>query len=140
MYYADLSTKCQVDRGSRVRAIGWLSKDHAFTTGDVPQEFLATLRVHLAAAVQRVITAGPHFCELCANPSDKRKRVGGSRNLWIPTIDYVYVAPELILHYIEKHNYRPPDEFVIAVTACPPQDSLEYVVLLTRFPLVRVNE
>jgi hypothetical protein len=28
----------------------------------------------------------------------------------------VYVCPALILHYILDHSYRPPDEFVQAVT------------------------
>lgn len=27
----------------------------------------------------------------------------------------VYSAPSLVLHYLERHRYRPPEEFVRAV-------------------------
>ncbi len=38
--------------------------------------------------------------------------------------DKVYAAPDLIYHYVEKHGYKPPDEFVEAVLNGPyPADS-----------------
>jgi hypothetical protein len=27
----------------------------------------------------------------------------------------IYAAPDMIIHYVEKHGYRPPDHFVQAV-------------------------
>ena len=50
----------------------------------------------------------------------------GFRNLWIPGKDVIYVAPELIVHYIEAHAYRPPDEFCKAVCRCPDMTSAKY--------------
>lgn len=44
----------------------------------------------------------------------------GVINLYIPSADCVYVAPSLIVHYIEAHGYRPPDSFCRAVLDCPP--------------------
>jgi hypothetical protein len=32
----------------------------------------------------------------------------------------VYAAPNLLYHYIEKHGYKPPDEFVEALMASHP--------------------
>lgn len=121
-----------------MRAIGWLGAGHAFPVGAVSPEFLAALHSHIRSAWQPVVCAGPHFCELCHEPpADKRSRVGrvgGSGNVWIPAGNAVYVAPELIIHYIEEHHYRPPDEFVTAVLACPKQGSAEFHELLDRFP------
>jgi len=36
----------------------------------------------------------------------------------------------MILHYIEKHGYHPPQAFQEAVLACPPTDSEAYFELL----------
>ena len=54
--------------------------------------------------------------------------------MWIPTESVVYVAPELVTHYVEVHGYQPPVEFIAAVLACPPQGSLEFHQLLACFP------
>ncbi len=72
----------------------------------------------------------------------------GFKNVWIPAgwrvlvgsggvrvlRPLVYVAPELIVHYIEAHGYRPPDEFIQAVLRCPPQDSPAFHKRMSRFP------
>jgi len=36
----------------------------------------------------------------------------------------------MILHYVAEHGYAPPEEFITAVLACPPQGSREYLRLL----------
>lgn len=114
MYFPDLSNECQVDKGPHVRAIGWLSVEHAFSTGVVPPIFIESLRAHLQNPCQPVVTWGSYRCNLCpAHLSDGP--ISGSRNLWVPSYAFVYVAPELILHYIEVHLYKPPDEFINAV-------------------------
>ena len=50
----------------------------------------------------------------------------GATNIWVPAGDRIFVAPSLILHYIDAHGYRPPDAFIDAVRQCPPQRSPEY--------------
>jgi hypothetical protein len=40
---------------------------------------------------------------------------------------FIFVAPELILHYIDAHAYQPPMEFSQAVLACPPVPSTAYL-------------
>lgn len=42
----------------------------------------------------------------------------------------IYYAPELIAHYIDEHEYRPPDDFVTAVLECPAFRWAEYFVAL----------
>lgn len=37
-----------------------------------------------------------------------------------------FVCPELILHYLNVHEYQPPPSFIAAVLSCPPTDSPEY--------------
>lgn len=133
MFYPDLSRECQADRGLYVRAVGWLSRDHVFATGGVPPEFLEVLREHLRDPWQPVFSMGVHRCEFCP-PSKDRRFTGGSRNVWIPAESVVYVAPELVLHYIEAHAYRPPDEFITAVLDCPQQGSAAYRQRMRQFP------
>jgi hypothetical protein len=68
------------------------------------------------------VTAGFHRCDLCLYTSEK----AGTKNLFVSGEQRVYVAPELILHYMNAHHYRPPEEFCAAVTVCPPMGTPEY--------------
>jgi hypothetical protein len=129
MFIEDLSTHAYFARGDNVRAVGWLEAGHPYEQGPVPNDFLARLKQHVATACQYVRFRGIHTCNLC--PKGQRK--AGHRNLMIPTEKLLYVAPELVVHYIEDHGYRPPQEFIEAVMACPEQESAAYAVLLRRF-------
>ncbi len=60
-------------------------------------------------------------------------RARGAANLWVPADDVVYVAPELVLHYVTGHKYLPPLEFIDAVMACPEQGSAAYMNRMSRF-------
>jgi hypothetical protein len=40
-------------------------------------------------------------------------------NLHIPGSAQVYLAPSMVLHYVSRHRYRPPDGFCDAVLRCP---------------------
>ena len=43
--------------------------------------------------------------------------VGGAEIRVRGTTGIVRAAPDMILHYVEAHGYRPPDDFIEAVTA-----------------------
>jgi hypothetical protein len=51
-------------------------------------------------------------------------------NLWIATEKVLYIAPGMILHYIEAHGYKPLEEFVQAEVESPPQRSGEFEKLM----------
>lgn len=51
----------------------------------------------------------------------------------IPSTTCVYVAPDLVVHYVEQHQYSPPTEYIAAVLTCPEQSSDAYVDLLAPF-------
>jgi hypothetical protein len=107
---------------ARVVAVGWLERGHEHSVGEVPSEVYAKLKALLVDPWQPWVVAGPHLCDLCLYSPEK----GGSKNLFVPGDERVYVAPELILHYMNAHRYRPPDEFCRAVAQCPPTRSSEY--------------
>jgi hypothetical protein len=129
MYIEDLDTNAYFAHGANVRAVGWLESGHPFTRGSVPTDFLSALRSHVKKAHQMVLYMGFYGCSFC--PEDRQR--AGLRNLLIPTTKLLYAAPELILHYIEDHGYRPPDEFVAAVLSCPEQKSARFFELLQPF-------
>ena len=129
MFMEDLSIGADFVRGPNVRAVGWLEAGHPYQQGSAPDGFLAQLKEHMARAYQPMLFWGFHECTLCA---DGQRRTG-CLNLLIPTSQLLYVAPEMIVHYVEEHGYRPPLEFVDAVMACPEQESPRYMALLGQF-------
>jgi hypothetical protein len=72
MYFPDLGTETQIDRGAHVRAVGWLSSSQPFSQGDVPAEFVARLRTvceNWGAGLDALwwpAAGGTHECELCS--------------------------------------------------------------------------
>ncbi len=115
-------------------AVGWLSASSTYTSGAISDEFLE----HLAVLIQRpwqppFVTAGIHLCELChqgvVSKSVFRDRVlpsTSATNIWVPHNGRIYVAPEAVGHYVACHRYRPPEEFIEAVLACPPVESMAF--------------
>lgn len=110
-----------------LRAVGWLSPEHDYTTGDVSQEFFSKLTRLTASPPCILVFKGFHPCELCrfthamVEQSFEGLDVKGVShlNVFVPATEFLYVAPESVPHYIDAHGYRPPDTFVEAVLACP---------------------
>ena len=46
---------------------------------------------------------------------------------FVPGKGFLYVAPSLILHYLDAHQYVAPEEFTTAVIECPPVRSQDYL-------------
>lgn len=132
MYFPDLGTETQIDSGEHVRAVGWLSSSQPFSRGEVPAEFVSRLRALCDdwGASPDVLwwpaAAGSHECEFCRD-------FRASGNLGVPMGELLFVAPQMICHYVESHGYRPPDPFVHAVLACPTPSSAEYALAVARF-------
>src|SRR5262245_26309318 len=113
-WFPDMGTVTMIDAGDHIRAVGWLSANRPFTKGEVPIEFRDRLRefsqkhIESTDAIGWGIFMGPHCCELCG-----RFMAGG--NFGVPDNALLFAAPEMITHYVEAHQYRPPDEFIAAV-------------------------
>jgi hypothetical protein len=45
----------------------------------------------------------------------------------IPGNGFLYICPQLIVHYMNAHGYLPPDDFCNAVLDCPEMRSVEYM-------------
>jgi hypothetical protein len=118
------------DLSSCLRAVGWLAKRKPFTTGPMDRpayDKLEELRKGFLQARWRWLLfnhfLGYHECDLCSESNAAE----GIKNLFIPGPGFIFVAPELILHYIKAHAYQPPFEFSQAVLACPPVPSAAYL-------------
>ena len=131
-FFPDMGCETMVAAGGHVRAIGWLHPDHPYTKGAVSAEFLTRLKEFAARSGESAEAlyfgafGGFHTCEFCG-------KAHGICNFGIPSGDLLFVAPEMVVHYIEKHSYCPPPEFVAAVLRSPLPDTEEYQVLTEPF-------
>jgi hypothetical protein len=104
-----------------LRAVGWLERGYEFAQGPVDRHVYERLQELLKRPWEPVAAGGWHECDLCLYEGTH-----GNRNLFIPGSGFLYVSPELILHYMNAHGYKPPAEFCHAVLACPPMRSVTY--------------
>jgi hypothetical protein len=106
--------------------IGWLDSAFPFATGPVEPAFVDRLRQICQEGVNR--TRGLHRCNLCAReaavgmppPISVQSPTGpfivGGAEIRVTGRDGIrYAAPDMIIHYVEAHGYRPPESFVQAV-------------------------
>jgi hypothetical protein len=137
-YFPDLGTTTQIASSPFVRAVGWLSVAASYPTGDTPPEFVRKLRVFASqwgastVALGWPAAGGWHTCEMCG-------KVHASGNFGVPSGDLLYVAPEMVAHYVEAHRYAPPEGFVAAVLACPHPEASEYARAVEPFVLVEAG-
>ena len=135
-YCADL-TPCDYftpEHDGRLIAVGWLAHGHDYSRGDVSTDVVARIHQLLVNPWAPAVCMGAHDCEFCrfsAGPRqftlDNTTAPLGVSNLFVPATDRLYVAPSLILHYIDAHEYSPPTEFCDAVMSCPEMRSIDYL-------------
>lgn len=121
---------------SHVRAFGWLSAAHHFTTGTTPVNLLDTLAL---AAHERIwVMRGYHVSEFAADqpiplPFETQHGtllLGDASLLVVDDEGEPWVAPNLVLHYVRDAHYAPPftphlpsDELLAAVSRFNPPTS-----------------
>jgi len=133
MYFKDLTPVkyCTDYHCGDALQVGWLSIEYEFPRGDTPEEFRRVLRLLSAESVNQCM--GWHDCEFCETPPRKsffssraptrtNFALKGNGEIHVPAAqgNIVYVAPQLVAHYVEEHCYLPPNEFVEAVLAYKP--------------------
>jgi hypothetical protein len=138
-HYADLSPcDCRsLNLHGKLLAVGWLDTDFPYPQGEVGEQFVAKLVELLTDPWQPAVAMGRHQCPFCrfsGGPITFQFRNTsvsmGVNNLFVPASEVVYVAPSLILHYIDSHGYMPPEQFRRAVMECPPMRSMPYLKAL----------
>lgn len=106
-----------------VKNVGWIDILARFPSGGVPATSLQKLR----SIVEGIEGFQPFVepireaptCPLCGalDMRDARNKSLPNAELWIPAAQTIYAAPITILHYIEVHHYRPPQEYIEAIDA-----------------------
>lgn len=116
-----------------VRAVGWCergrSDDRLVLTDAERNDVLAAVGPLLRSARANPMR-GFHLCDLCDSADgplpyeDERGTVYlGAAEIWIPDGEGgVFAAPDLVLHYIDGHRYRPPAPFLQAAKRFVPTD------------------
>ena len=111
--------------------VGWLDGKHAFTTGDMDPVLIGRLTKLTRYSVRSA--RGVFFCEICISPSTVSHLIGdelcalGTAEIRVFGNDgSSYAAPNLLVHYILEHNYKPPDEFLTALAEGPFPPDKEY--------------
>jgi hypothetical protein len=133
-YIADLTPCSDFGEGTgTMLAVGWVDHRHPPSRGIVKPAFVSRLVELLVNPWQPAQTLGWHdctFCRLTRGPTSFEyggaKVSIGTSNLFVPGRGCVYIAPSLILHFMDSHGYAPPAEFIKAVLGCPPMRSAEY--------------
>lgn len=134
MYYKDLDYCGYFDHHiekyqygfdkSKILAVGWIDYDKepkfrdrkiSFEIGKADIDFLDKLKSVIKKADNYVDYMGWHTCVLCKNNSEKCSLYG---QIFLPYKGKIYVAPKGIVHYIEEHDYLPPNIFIEAIMNC----------------------
>ena len=109
--------------------VGWLGNSVPIR-GKVHTECLdALFEAFIAGRIFTDGTSGFHNCELCSRENEwypngqvgpviqlrgEHLRVRGHGHYLLRYANRVYISPALLLHYILDHEYKPPDEFILA--------------------------
>jgi len=114
MYFPDLTEIESRTDGPAMFRMGWLERGQPFPTGRVPAPTVEKLRVLCAEPV--ALTRGFHCCDLC---NAKDPELGNGEIHVSLDEETMFVAPQMILHYIEAHDYCPHEDFLRAVNESP---------------------
>ena len=94
--------------------IGWLGKGQEFKIGKTPWLFRRKLRKIAENPIHHGMD-GVHTCDFCER---REKAAAGHGEIRVDGEGSItYVAPTLVVHYVEKHKYLPPQQFIDAVLA-----------------------
>jgi hypothetical protein len=135
MYHTDLDP---IPNEPNAFYVGWLDSSHEYKLGYTHDNFRRRLWVFCNR--RGFQSKGFHACDLCEEVvyareeelEGKRIQLGSAEIRVFGNNDKIYAAPDLIYHYITKHNYCPPEEFIGAVISGPLPGSNAYEELFKR--------
>jgi len=131
-YFEDLTDYSYYLYRPHTKNVGWLASTHDFPKLTPPEEMLDLLWEHCKISVVQM--RGLHHCEFCAPPSPSVYAIRQGQRLQLGSAEVrvlsrggdIYAAPTLIYHYVKTHHYKPPDEFLRALTEGIRPPSPEY--------------
>lgn len=97
-------------------AIGYLDITEEYQKGPVSQNFINKLR-QVWGDGGVLGSLGHHECEFCIDEGNYETRAKSScEKIIIDEKNNIqYKFPEMIFHYIEEHDYQPPEDFVLFI-------------------------
>ena len=115
--------------GPKGVAIGWLDDAHPFPIGETSEGFRERLFEYCRFSRNRVRQSTE--CPICKCKYElafgDSKQVVVFSEIWVLSKDFhIYIAPIHIFHFVEKHNYLPPDEFIESVVNGDPEWQCTY--------------
>lgn len=128
-YYPDLTPYNYHHYSEKELNVGWLEKKFEFSKGEVPAGFVDNLKIYFELGNTFFHYHGSHDCHFCEHKGNSSKEIRVVSNT-----GQIYASPEGILHYIEKHNYLPPQEFIDAVMTGPKPGSDLYKSIIALMP------
>jgi hypothetical protein len=115
-------------------AVGWLDYPNEFPKGgqlaENVRDRIAFLRFAFSQAYSSYSFRGWHDCSWCHAQGVEAKLGDSHINLLVPDTNRVFIAPGRIDHYVEKHGYLLPTEFLRALMQCPDPRDASYEKLL----------
>lgn len=110
-------------------AVGWLGRDMEYQKGPLPEpELLRKLMRHVQQPYGGpLLLMGVHTCELCGagEPTNRLRRLKvktakyNSGEFCLPYAGKLICAPLMLVHYLDAHEYAPPQEFWQALADAP---------------------
>lgn len=120
--------------------IGWLARGHAFERARPTEDVLQKVWDYCTVSVAQM--RGVHDCDFCppgewyvAERNGQKLLLGTSEIRVFAHDGTIYAAPTLLYHYMLVHHYKPPDEFLRALSAGPRPPNPEYIQRLERLGL-----
>lgn len=137
-YYDDLTPYAETKSFTPLRNVGWLSGWRSYPKDKTPADWAERLWEYVDHGTTP--TRGYQPCPICCRwslqfagrkpitePRDGTMYQLGSRELRVFGRDGGFATPDLVIHYILRHQYRPPSEFWEALQKGPRPGSREYL-------------
>lgn len=118
-------------------AVGWLVRGRPYPTGKTSSTFRQKLLAFCLEPHTVCASGSQPRCPLANCPGqaglvqvEGHEIALGAGEIRVIGEADIYAAPTLIYHYVTVHGYRPPEEFVEAVTTGPQPGSPEHRALI----------
>ena len=128
-YYED-GTYYSLQHFENAKNIGWLDLESNFNKGKVLENVIENLWKFLDYPVNVIRTNNKKIITL-----NNKSKILGFSEIRVPNKDFskVYACPDMIVYYIQKLNYLPPEEFLDAILNGVSPNTKQYENFLERY-------